>query len=387
MNGYKFVTELLSRTDYDVGPLLQLTGYEETEWLEFKAASESEPDDSTPHGAPQANAWDGRWNVAKALIAMSNNIGGAVILGLDERDFSAAVDLKYSGLKKDFDDFLLNHIHANIINPASGWRTGLEGIWKCPELASKVHPYRGSYKGKPVVVFLVRPGSKDEGWIHATQEFKGKTERYVITRVAGKLGKTIKLDSEDKSLDGLEVNRYQDRPDLVNILLRFSTTYSDGGDARKHKNNYFLLTLLLVFLVSFSIFLSWLLVNRKDAGAGDANESVAGVADHLRSSRAVHYIGEYKWVCGPLGSAKEFKQGVYLNLGRQWPNQDITLVIWNMAEDQVASHLGLAGASELHGATVCGYGKIVDEKERGYGLRVSVNELKDLKLLDTPPGK
>lgn len=57
---------------------MKLVGQTETEWLELKAAS-------YPDGGrfeQGTNADDYRWNVAKAVIALANSIGGWCYWGL-----------------------------------------------------------------------------------------------------------------------------------------------------------------------------------------------------------------------------------------------------------------------------------------------------------------
>lgn len=73
---------------------MKLVGQSETEWLELKAAS-------YPEGgrfAQGRNTDDYRWNVAKAVIALANSIGGVVLLGV--ADDGSVVGLEASDPKE-----------------------------------------------------------------------------------------------------------------------------------------------------------------------------------------------------------------------------------------------------------------------------------------------
>ena len=81
MNGYQLVDAVLAKTGNDVGPLIELAGGHETDWLEFKAATRPEG------GVLKAGeSWDDyTWGVAEALFALANGIGGAVLLGVVDK--------------------------------------------------------------------------------------------------------------------------------------------------------------------------------------------------------------------------------------------------------------------------------------------------------------
>lgn len=57
---------------------MELVRNSETEWLELKASFYPE----SGNFEQGTNADDYRWNVAKAVIALANSIGGVVLLGL-----------------------------------------------------------------------------------------------------------------------------------------------------------------------------------------------------------------------------------------------------------------------------------------------------------------
>ena len=106
MNGYEFVERILGYSNYDVAPLIDLTKGSETEWLEFKAATEPPTDGSKKQ---KENKWDYRLDVSKALFAMANSVGGAVIIGIGEDKVHPGsvepISLEHSGFSDDMDKF------------------------------------------------------------------------------------------------------------------------------------------------------------------------------------------------------------------------------------------------------------------------------------------
>lgn len=55
----------------------------------------------------------------------------------------------------------------------------------------------------------------------------------------------------------------------------------------------------------------------------------AAVSNTVPAAQAYKHIGDYRVVCGYVAQVKGFSKGKYLNLGTSYPNQDVTLVVWN----------------------------------------------------------
>lgn len=70
--------------------------------------------------------------------------------------------------------------------------------------------------------------------------------------------------------------------------------------------------------------------NQSSVESGLANNSIP-------SSEAYQYIGSTQIVCGYVSQVKDFSKGTYLNLGKSYPNQDMTIVIWNSDKNRVGS--------------------------------------------------
>lgn len=55
----------------------------------------------------------------------------------------------------------------------------------------------------------------------------------------------------------------------------------------------------------------------------------AAISTTVPASSSYKHIGDYRVVCGHVAQIKEFSKGQYLNLGTSYPNQDMTVVVWN----------------------------------------------------------
>lgn len=55
----------------------------------------------------------------------------------------------------------------------------------------------------------------------------------------------------------------------------------------------------------------------------------AAVSNTVPAAQAYKHIGDYRVVCGYVAQVKGFSKGKYLNLGTSYPNQDVTVVVWN----------------------------------------------------------
>lgn len=218
MNGYDFVERILGQTNYDVWPLIDFAGCGETEWLEFKAAT-LPPIGSAfevKKGKQQDNKWDHFWDISKALIALANHIGGVLILGVGETHNREkpieAVSLAQSGYAGDRDDFLRNVVRQQLVSPDNGWATANSGKWICETLHTVVTPKWGTLFGQPVVVMLVHPRSKEDGWLRATQRLDVTEKTLVPHRARGDYGRTV-VDPEEKVKEWWH-SRDLDRTDL-----------------------------------------------------------------------------------------------------------------------------------------------------------------------------
>ena len=66
-------------------------------------------------------------------------------------------------------------------------------------------------------------------------------------------------------------------------------------------------------------------------------------------------MGDSANVCGLVAQLKEFSKGTYLNIGAPYPDQTITIVLWNASEAEAAGFLG---------QNVCTKGTVTEYKGR-----------------------
>ena len=192
MDGYQFVKAVLGLTGNAVRPLITLAGDSEPEWLEFKAATR--PEDGVLEKG--RNEWDYRWDVSRALFAMANGIGGALLLGVREKPLQP-VSLECSGYKDDRDNFTRRLIQE-VIKPKAGWRT-VKCTWNADEPDHDLFsPEWGHFDGAPVVIIFVQPRSNADGWIEVTQRHNNQISNVVLRRVKGDVGKIEEVPSSRK---------------------------------------------------------------------------------------------------------------------------------------------------------------------------------------------
>ena len=93
MSGFELADRLLAETHGDVLPLLKLTSFTESNWLEFKAGPRwlPLPDE------PWKTADDVLWHIARSIVGFANGQGGVVLLGVKEDDAGKAVFLGERG--------------------------------------------------------------------------------------------------------------------------------------------------------------------------------------------------------------------------------------------------------------------------------------------------
>ena len=226
MNGYEFVNKILGHSNYDVAPLIDLAKGSETEWLEFKAAIEPPTDGSKN---PKENKWDYRLDVSKALFAMANSVGGAVIIGINEDKVHPGsvepVNLEHSGFSGDMDKFIRDELKDRVLHPVI-WKTGTEGTWVCRQPHDLFRPIRGEYKGESVIIILVKPRAKEDGWL----QFEGPDDScstMVVCRCQGDVGQNEKKKANE--LVGWWNNRETDRSDLNQRYQLFLEKWKQKG--------------------------------------------------------------------------------------------------------------------------------------------------------------
>lgn len=197
----------------------------ETEWLELKAAS-------YPDGGrfeKGKNADDYRWNVAKAVIALANSIGGVVLLGV--ADDGSVVGIEASDPKgrrrsKGTEAFRREVVMQQILLPPKGWNTGNDGKLRLlnAALLERLIALEEIPQGeKTVLAIFVQPATKGFGFVEV--EVQGddvSSNRVVYVRKRGAVGQilTLAVDRPDV-LAAHETQRQQHAAAIELVWKRF----------------------------------------------------------------------------------------------------------------------------------------------------------------------
>lgn len=81
-------------------------------------------------------------------------------------------------------------------------------------------------------------------------------------------------------------------------------------------------------------------------------------------------------VCGTVAEVKSFSKGTYLNLGARYPNQHLSILIWNINEDLFKKRFG--GFATFNGQRACARGRIETYRDK---LQVKVANPQFLRLM------
>jgi very-short-patch-repair endonuclease len=96
----------------------------------------------------------------------------------------------------------------------------------------------------------------------------------------------------------------------------------------------------------------------------------AAISNTVPAAQAYKYIGDYRVVCGHVAQVKGFSKGKYLNLGTSYPNQDVTVVVWN-------SDMGnFDNVDQYEGKDICVQGTVSSYKGTPQIKLSSMNQLK-----------
>lgn len=197
MNGYDLVSQILDDPNGGVAGLIRLSEGQETEWLEFKAALY--PTDG--NFGPGEKEDDYRWHVAKAVIALANSVGGAVILGID--DNAQAIGLSASDPQNIIEQKGRETFNRDLVQGAlirTSWKTGREGTISLDSssLHLLINIKNAEYQGHPVTVILVSPVPAEQFLVIKEE----KPERYLtFIRDRGAVGRVRALQKFNEITD------------------------------------------------------------------------------------------------------------------------------------------------------------------------------------------
>jgi hypothetical protein len=151
----RFVELVINHPNGGIGALLEITGSQEVEWLEFKAAAcdRMEPKSEQTR--------DLQWRIARAVIAMANSRGGCVVIGI--ADDGSHVPISHSDPEAMIERFgreyfLRKSIVEKILQPEKGWKAKPGRMTLDRNLPDFCFEVRlAEYSSQSVVLIIVHP--------------------------------------------------------------------------------------------------------------------------------------------------------------------------------------------------------------------------------------
>lgn len=252
MNGYELCKSILTHPKGGVPALLEIAGNTECEWLELKASVQLTPEDAKKGDKPE----DLYWSIANAVISMMNSYGGAVIIGIEDKNHNRVPfeESDPNGFirKGGIEAYLRCAIYDKIWADNGGmknWGTKNNFHSKVP-LPNIVHIESYNYHGGPVAVLLVEPA------IPCLRIWKGQVEEIRI-RPLGNIGKTKEIIGSD-AMQAYEQNeRRKDvsQPHFENIYSNFIDQKDQDGKKRREMQRILLIIAAILTLAFFAFFI------------------------------------------------------------------------------------------------------------------------------------
>jgi hypothetical protein len=204
--------------------LLEIAGYQEVEWLEFKAAACDSNDPRTDQSR------DLQWRIARAVIGMVNSRGGCVAIGI--ADDGTPVPIAHS----DPDDsigkfgseyFLRKSILERILQPEKGWKAKQGQMIldrKLPAFCFEVRLV--DYASERVVLILVHPLPIGGELLRVVN--KDLDREFVPIRQPGHVGLVRELSKHDEIRDHTNQRRL-DSPEIIAAWNSFIESHAQPG--------------------------------------------------------------------------------------------------------------------------------------------------------------
>lgn len=212
-----------------VKALIQLVKESETEWLELKAGTHPK---NGVFGKGE-NADDYYWNVAKAVIALANSVGGVVLLGVTDDGSVIGIDASDpEGRRqtKGAEAFRREVVMQKMLMPPKGWKTERKGTFQLVNAAvlnRLVTLEEIPHGDKSVLAIFVDP-TEDYGFVEI--ESTKSVGQIIYARMRGAVGQVVEL-SGDRA-DVLSTHERQRRKRSTEIGLLWKSFEESGRLAR-----------------------------------------------------------------------------------------------------------------------------------------------------------
>ncbi|WP_394145697.1 hypothetical protein [Vibrio atypicus] len=96
----------------------------------------------------------------------------------------------------------------------------------------------------------------------------------------------------------------------------------------------------------------------------------------IEAFKAPFYVGETVMACGNVSQVSQGKKAKYINLNKKYPNQELTLLIWNNHVSKFTQRFG--ELDKLENSRVCARGKITEYKN---SLQIKLSNPQFLRLM------
>ena len=182
--------------------LLDLVDRSETEWLELKAAT-------YPLGGvfdEKSNEHDFRWDVAKAVIAMANSVGGIVLVGVNDEGQPVGLEASDPSRKRErqgAEAFRRETILEQVLLPSGGWRTKKHGNFKVKNrnlLERLITLQEIPYGQTSALAILVDSVPRGFGHVVVEKTMQRSTDQIVYVRMRGTVGRNVELQTDDPAV-------------------------------------------------------------------------------------------------------------------------------------------------------------------------------------------
>lgn len=225
ISGYELVKSILSSSNNNLKTLLKCADDRENEWLEFKAGVHLLPDENS-----KETDEDLLWNITKAVIAIMNTVGGAVIIGIRDNDLEVVPletcdprnVIKQFGVDRYFREQILN----KICPVKNKWKTSKGDIYTLRETGYCLSDYLEiksvSYQGHDIALILIKPVGKGQKCIKV---LKNNREEIVFARKKG-VGESQEIRFSDE-ISNYENSREIEDEGYSSILQKASQCSSE----------------------------------------------------------------------------------------------------------------------------------------------------------------
>lgn len=231
MRADELIEEVLARNRGELRPLLALVGNAETDWLELKASLLPDPSLPVPEGMNEA---DHHWHVTRAVVALANSEGGAVLLGVD--DNGLPVDLSFSdpkGYRREggWDLFSRKVLDKALFRP-SGWKTAKRGKWRLDvnRLKRCVSLRQAKLDGRDVVAIVVRCAKTRDDLVLVDHTLQGQTTGPILfVRQRGDVGRIDRLEGQP-AIDGWLESRRLDSTFFKGLQRQLEKSLAEAAE-------------------------------------------------------------------------------------------------------------------------------------------------------------